>query len=81
MNVLVTGGAGFIGGHITEEPDTADHDITVIDNFVPYYDLGIKEKTSKPPAMQPRRLAAATNLLKPQSPTRKPSTTSSPTPT
>lgn len=43
MNILVTGGAGFIGGHIAEELAASGHDITVIDNFVPYYDLGIKE--------------------------------------
>jgi UDP-glucose 4-epimerase len=43
MKALVTGGAGFIGGHIAEELGAAGHDITVIDNFVPYYDLGIKE--------------------------------------
>jgi UDP-glucose 4-epimerase len=42
MQALVTGGAGFIGGHIAERL-AADHDIVVLDNFEPYYDLGIKE--------------------------------------
>ncbi|WP_312911768.1 GDP-mannose 4,6-dehydratase [Natronosalvus caseinilyticus] len=43
MNVLVTGGAGFIGGHIAEGVASGGHDVTVLDNLEPYYDLGIKE--------------------------------------
>jgi len=43
MRALITGGAGFIGGHIAEELAASGHDITVVDNFVPYYDLGIKD--------------------------------------
>ncbi|SEV81781.1 GDP-mannose 4,6-dehydratase [Natrinema salifodinae] len=44
MNVLVTGGGGFIGGHIAEAVARRGHDVTVLDNFEPYYDLGIKER-------------------------------------
>mgnify|MGYP002760981004 FL=1 len=44
MDVLITGGAGFIGGHIAERLAGSGHDVTVVDNFVPYYDLGIKER-------------------------------------
>jgi len=43
MRALITGGAGFIGSHIAEELAASGHDITVVDNFVPYYDLGIKD--------------------------------------
>ena len=43
MDVLVTGGAGFIGGHLAETFAEDGHDVVVLDNFEPYYDLGIKE--------------------------------------
>ncbi|MFB1065827.1 GDP-mannose 4,6-dehydratase [Natrinema sp. H-ect4] len=44
MNVLVTGGAGFIGSHISEGLLNAGHDIVVLDVLDPYYDIGIKEQ-------------------------------------
>ena len=43
MRALVTGGAGFIGGHVAEQLVASGHDVVVLDKFVPYYDLGIKE--------------------------------------
>ena len=43
MDVLVTGGAGFIGGHLAEIIAGEGYDVVVLDNFEPSYDLGIKE--------------------------------------
>ncbi len=45
MHILITGGAGFIGGHLAEAFADDGHDITVLDNMDPFYDLGIKEHT------------------------------------
>jgi UDP-glucose 4-epimerase len=43
MQILVTGGAGFIGGHLAEGFGRDGHDVVVLDNFDPYYDERIKE--------------------------------------
>ena len=43
MTILVTGGAGFIGGHIAESFARDGHDVVVVDNFDPYYDTRIKD--------------------------------------
>ncbi len=45
MNILVTGGTGFIGGHLAERFVSDGHDVTVLDNFDPFYDTRIKEHT------------------------------------
>lgn len=45
MEILVTGGAGFIGGNIAEALIRDGHNVTVVDNFDPFYDVGIKQKT------------------------------------
>ena len=45
MQILVTGGAGFIGGHLAEQFVTDGHDVVVLDNFEPFYDTRIKDHT------------------------------------
>jgi UDP-glucose 4-epimerase len=43
MDILVTGGAGFIGGNLAERFVDDGHDVVVLDNFDPYYDRRLKE--------------------------------------
>ncbi len=44
MRILVTGGAGFIGGHLAEQFVRDGHDVVALDTLEPFYDVGIKEK-------------------------------------
>jgi UDP-glucuronate 4-epimerase len=41
---LITGGAGFIGSHLTERILKEGHRVTIIDDFNTYYDPAIKHK-------------------------------------
>lgn len=44
MNVLVTGGAGFIGSHLSERLLARGDEVTVLDNFNDFYDPAIKRR-------------------------------------
>jgi len=42
MNILVTGGAGFIGSHLVERLLHSNHRVTALDNLDPFYAPAIK---------------------------------------
>lgn len=42
MNILVTGGAGFIGSALAQRLFSEGHTVVVIDNFNEYYDVSLK---------------------------------------
>ena len=42
LHVVVTGGAGFIGGHLSRALLTRGHRVTVVDNFDPFYPRSVK---------------------------------------
>ncbi len=44
MHILITGGAGFIGSHLTERLLARQNKIVVVDNFNTYYDPEIKRQ-------------------------------------
>lgn len=44
MNILLTGGAGFIGSHIAERLLSEGHSVVCLDNFDDFYDPSIKRE-------------------------------------
>ncbi len=44
MEILITGGAGFIGSHVADRFLRDGHSVRVLDNFDPYYSPGLKRQ-------------------------------------
>ena len=43
MNILITGGAGFIGSHLAERCLAEGHAVAIVDELNDFYDPAIKE--------------------------------------
>lgn len=48
MHYLITGGAGFIGSHLSERMLQEGHQVTIFDDFNTYYDPEIKQRNIAP---------------------------------
>jgi UDP-glucuronate 4-epimerase len=53
-SVLVTGGAGFIGSHLTDRLLADGADVVVLDNFDPFYDASAKQRNLEAASRSPR---------------------------
>ena len=47
MKIIVTGGAGFIGSHLSETLLAAGHEVVGFDSFTDYYDPALKEENAR----------------------------------
>ncbi len=62
MNILITGGAGFIGSNVAIKMAREGHRVVVVDNFNTYYDPAIKRANVAPLATLPRATVIETDI-------------------
>jgi len=51
---LITGGAGFIGSHVTDRLLAGGREVVVLDNFDPFYDAAAKRRNLEAASTNPR---------------------------
>jgi UDP-glucuronate 4-epimerase len=66
-SLLVTGGAGFIGSHLVDALLADGHDVTVLDNFDPFYPRAVKEQNIASHRSHPRWQLVECDLRDPAS--------------
>ena len=55
MNILITGGAGYIGSHTVIELQKAGHDAVVVDNLSNASEKSLQRVTDSPTALSPAK--------------------------
>lgn len=66
MNFIVTGGAGFIGSHLTDKLLDEHMSVVAIDNFDPFYSLSIKKNNIQGHLRDKKYFFAEADILEPE---------------